>query len=407
MCDGGGAMRARAHGLLLVVTACAALAAERPYVVVDTGQETCYGPRGAISPPGVGEPLHGQDGQYAGPAPAYRDNGDDTISDLNTGLMWTRDPGPKVTWQPFLDGAAACRVGGYDDWRAPTIKDLYSLIDFRGITSWEIEGGRPFLDTRYFVFRYGDTSIGERVIDSQWCTSTAYVSPRAPFGGQVFGVNFADGRIKGYGTRRPGQAAEKTFYGLYVRGNPDYGRNNFVDNGDGTIADRATGLTWTRDDSGAFAAGPARDGRMNWEQALAWAEGLVFAGHDDWRLPNVKELQSIVDYDRSPDATDSPAISPLFSCTSLEKVGGWDDWGWYWSSTTHLDGPDAGGAGCYVAFGRAWGYMNGAWQDVHGAGAQRSDPKSGDPRQFPLGRGPQGDEIRIYNFARAVRGPEA
>jgi len=42
--------------------------------------------------------------------------------------------------------------------------------------------------------------------------------------------------------------------------------------------------------------------------------------------------------------------------------------------------------------------------DVHGAGAQRSDPKAGDPAMFPHGRGPQGDVIRIYNYVRLVRG---
>jgi hypothetical protein len=41
--------------------------------------------------------------------------------------------------------------------------------------------------------------------------------------------------------------------------------------------------------------------------------------------------------------------------------------------------------------------------DVHGAGAQRSDPKKGDPATFPHGRGPQGDVVRIYNYVRAVR----
>ena len=41
--------------------------------------------------------------------------------------------------------------------------------------------------------------------------------------------------------------------------------------------------------------------------------------------------------------------------------------------------------------------------DVHGAGAQRSDPKAGDPSMFPHGRGPQGDVIRINNFVRCVR----
>jgi hypothetical protein len=37
------------------------------------------------------------------------------------------------------------------------------------------------------------------------------------------------------------------------------------------------------------------------------------------------------------------------------------------------------------------------------AGAQRSDPKTGDPALFPHGHGPQGDVIRIYNFVRLVR----
>jgi hypothetical protein len=41
--------------------------------------------------------------------------------------------------------------------------------------------------------------------------------------------------------------------------------------------------------------------------------------------------------------------------------------------------------------------------DVHGAGAQRSDPPSRRPAMFPHGRGPQGDVVRIYNFVRLVR----
>ena len=51
------------------------------------------------------------------------------------------------------------------------------------------------------------------------------------------------------------------------------------------------------------------------------------------------------------------------------------------------------------------GYMTnlGGWIDVHGAGAQRSDPKTGDPANYPTGFGPQGDAIRIYNYVRLVR----
>ena len=43
------------------------------------------------------------------------------------------------------------------------------------------------------------------------------------------------------------------------------------------------------------------------------------------------------------------------------------------------------------------------WQDVPGAGAQRSDPKNGDPNDYPTGHGPQGDAIRIQNYVRCVR----
>ena len=70
-----------------------------------------------------------------------------------------------------------------------------------------------------------------------------------------------------------------------------------------------------------------------------------------------------------------------------------------------------GEAAGYVAFGRSQGWMPGFGGqydllDVHGAGSQRSDPKAGDPSQFPRGRGPQGDVIDIYNMVRPVRGGE-
>ena len=53
------------------------------------------------------------------------------------------------------------------------------------------------------------------------------------------------------------------------------------------------------------------------------------------------------------------------------------------------------------------GFMRGHWVDVHGAGAQRSDPKEGNAADYPEGRGPQGDAIRILNYVRCVRGGAA
>ncbi len=367
------------------------------YALVDTDQNTCYDNSDAITCPESGESFYGQDAQHAGNAPRYADNDDGTVTDNVTGLMWQQDPGAKMIWNEAADGADSFDLAGYTDWRLPTIKELYSLILFSGIDpsgygGTDTTGLVPFMDVDYFDFEYGDTSAGDRLIDSQWATSSIYNA--TVMNGQecFFGVNFADGRIKCYPT------SEKGYFTIYVRGNTGYGRNDFVDNGDGTITDNATGLIWTQDDSGTG---------LNWQEALAWVEARNEASHlgySDWRLPNAKELQSIVDYARSPYATDSAAIDPLFNVTLITNEAEQIDYPYYWSNTSHVNtGPAPGSGAAYVAFGRAMGYMNGQWMDVHGAGAQRSDPKIGDPGDWPTGHGPQGDAIRIYNYVRPVR----
>jgi ferredoxin len=167
-------------------------------------------------------------------------------------------------------------------------------------------------------------------------------------GSTLFGVNLADGRIKGYGLTMPGPGSvEKTFFVLCARDNTSYGQNDLADNGDGTITDQATGLMWSQDDSSTG---------LNWEEALSWVEtqnAANYLGYSDWRLPNAKELQSIVDYSRSPDTTDSAAIDPLFSATTISNEAGQTDYPSYWSSTTHANWTaDPGAFGVYVAFGR-------------------------------------------------------
>ncbi len=362
----------------------------------ETGQNSCYNNSKKINCSTPGKRFYGQDAHYLGRSFAFQDNGDGTVTDLNSGLMWQKTPDldHKATYADAVAGAATFNLAGYDDWRLPAIKELYSLIDFNGSSIAEI----PYIDTNYFDFRFGDTSTGERLIDAQYWSSTEYVG--TVFGGMaaVFGVNFADGRIKGYGlTGRRGKSM--TQFVRYVRGNSGYGVNKFVDNSDGTISDLTTGLMWQKADSSAT---------MNWEQALDYAENLEYSGYDDWRLPNAKELQSIVDYTRAPDARKrtqrGPAIDPIFDISETES--------WFWTGTTLLQTPPDRGVGSqavYVAFGQAFGYMtdrktgNKKQMNVHGAGAQRSDPKSGDPADWAGGFGPQGDEIRIYNYVRCVR----
>jgi hypothetical protein len=374
------------------------------YAIVGTSQARCYDNWREIPPPGPGAPFHGQDAQHPGPQPRYRDHGDGTITDLNTGLMWVQARGPKATWAAAVAGAPACRVAGHTDWRMPAIKELYSLIHFNGGFHMTVAASTPYLDAKCFGFAYGYEAAGERPIDCQDWSATQYVGTTMNGNATVFGVNFADGRIKGYPKIRPGPGGphEHLLYVRYVRGNPNYGRNDFLDNRDGTVTDRSTGLMWPKADS--------RQG-MNWEAALAWVQArnaARYLGHSDWRLPNAKELQGLVDYTRAPEATHSPAIDPVFETSRLRD----GEYPFFWTSTTHLDGPPdrQGSAAVYVAFGRALGWMQfppgrGPFRllDVHGAGAQRSDPKTGDPAAFPHGRGPQGDVVRIDNHVRCVR----
>lgn len=399
-------MRAIVVAALMVASA----VADPTYPIVDTGQVRCYDIQSEIAFPDCAEiateqpAYYGQDAQYLANAPSYTNHDDGTVSDLVTGLMWQADPGEKKTYDEAVSGAKACRTGGYSDWRLPTVKELYSLIQFSGTDPDPRSGvdAVPFIDTDFFKFQYGKEEDGDRLIDSQWATSTIYKGTVMRGMAAMFGVNFADGRIKGYPVETTPHRGKKKFYVLYVRGNEQYGLNNFVDNGDGTITDKATGLIWMKADSGRG---------MDWPSALEYAETLELAGHDDWRLPSAKELQSIVDYSRSPDSTDSAAIDPVFEVTEITNEKGQPDYGWYWTSTSHVRGTGSEAA-IYVTFGRSLGWMadrrspsgDMVLLDVHGAGSQRSDPKVGDAAQFPQGRGPQGDVIRIQNLVRCVRG---
>ena len=379
------------------------------FLIVDTAQTNCYDDSGMIITPAAGSIYYGQDGQYYGNQSAYTNNGDGTISDLNTGLMWIQARGAQVSWAAACAGASVCRTGGYSDWRMPTIKELYSLMQSgrNGQSFTSSAGYLPYLNTNYFGFAYGpgtSATVGDRIIDCQDWSATPYVSTTMDGAATIFGFNFADGRIKGYPLLQAG--SNNTLYVRYVRGNTGYGLNNLTNNNDGTVSDLATGLMWAQHDSGAG---------LSWTQALAWVQARNAAhdcGYSDWRLPNAKELQGIVDYTRSPGTTASAAIHPVFVCTGITNEAGQADFPWYWSGTTLWDG-GVSGSGIYICFGRAMGYMGSllGWVDAHGAGAQRSDPKDVSlagyaylPDGYYNSSAPQGDAVRVYNFVRLVRG---
>ena len=112
-----------------------------------------------------------------------------------------------------------------------------------------------------------------------------------------------------------GEAACPGQDGWYATGCPTESR--FVGNQDGTVTDTCRGLMWQKDTADSGGPGP-------WCAALQYCENLSFAGHDDWRLPNVRELQSIVDYGRF-----VPAIDPVFTAATS----------WHWSSTAYAGDP--------------------------------------------------------------------
>ncbi len=339
------------------------------FVMIDTGQDGCYDGNGAaIAAPAEHEAFYGQDAQFANIAASYQDNGDGTVTDLNSGLVWQKSPvATHMTWHQAMDYCDTLTLAGYDDWRAPTLKELFSISDF--------SQGWPYIDTAVF-------DLAEPVLskdDQYWSANFYEVGTTHGGAPSAFGVNHATGHIKAYPADTPGPM------GKHVRavrgGNGDFGLNHFVDNGDGTITDEATGLMWMQAEA---------DSAMDWEHALAYADTLTLAGYDDWRLPDVRERQAIVDYSGV-----FPAVDPLFSCTPMVNEAGNDDYGYEWTSTSAYFGPDQPEYyyAWYVACGRA---VDPTGEDVHGAGAVRFDTKK---EGGPLGEGGE----RYYNFVRCVR----
>ena len=386
------------------------IAVRLTYPIVDTDQTECFDSTSGNSESCSGQ---GQDADYAGNQPAYRISGDGlTVTDTVTELVWqqssdinndgTLNIEDKMLQSDALSYCSNLNYGGRADWRLPNIKEAYSLIAFSGLDPSGYSGTdtselTPFLNSA-LDWAFGDIDSGERIIDGQYATSTEYVSTTMNNNATMFGVNFVDGRIKGY------PLYNKLYYVRCVAGNSEYGVNQFVDNQDESVTDQATGLMWQRQDSES----------TSWNRAISLCESSTTAGYDDWRLPNVKELHSLVDYSRSPDTHNNAAIDPIFHATSIINEEGATDWGAYWSSTTHANYLGNSSAAAYINFGRSLGYMNGNILDVHGAGAQRSDHKtdvssvrgaSSDNVGFGtfFYHGPQGDILRNNNMVRCVR----
>jgi hypothetical protein len=229
----------------------ASVPSARSYTVVDTGQVTCYDSTTGASAACVGA---GHDADYTGNEPSFTKSSDGlTVTDNVTGLTWTQstdidgsgrvDYTDKRSPQAANEYCDALTVGGHVDWRLPSLKESYSLILFSGRDASSYTGTdtttlKPFINSS-FDFAFGDITTaagiaaGDRIIDAQYASTTNYVSTTMLGDATMFGVNFIDGRIKGYPSER------KLFYVRCVRGNTDYGKNVLTDNGNLTVSDVA------------------------------------------------------------------------------------------------------------------------------------------------------------------------
>ena len=114
-----------------------------------------------------------------------------------------------------------------------------------------------------------------------------------------------------------------------------WSESRFSDNGDGTVTDNLTGLTWVK--NGAILP----EWEYDWYEALEFCNDLNLADHDDWRMPNVKEMLSLIDYEKFGPAL--PADHPFENISSHR----------YWTSTTDNEQPINAFA-VYIRYGLVW-----------------------------------------------------
>jgi hypothetical protein len=261
----------------------------------DTGQTKCYqtvSPYAEIPCAGTG-----QDGAYSINPMSYTDNGNGTVTDNNTGLMWQKADNNQTynwyqasgsydsTYNPSAQNV--CRsldLADYTDWRLPSLKELVSIVDF-GVGGFE-----PTIKEEYFP----NTSLSYYWTSNDHAGST--IGARA--------VNFWGARIYNY----PKEWTDS--YVRCVRGGQE--TSILIDNGNGTVTDNNTGLMWQKGELG----------QMTFGSALSHCELLSLGGYSDWRLPNIKELESLID-----ESQYDPAIKISFFPNAIASS--------YWSSTTN------------------------------------------------------------------------
>lgn len=234
----------------------------------------------------------GEDADYLQNPPFFQLHGDGTVTDTVTGLMWQQTDGGEMTVENAVAYCDNLTLGGYTNWRLPTAQEAYSILN-QGKSN-------PALDLAVF----GNTGA------EYWWTSER----DATNANKVWVVNKGGGIGNHLKTETISAGGNKKIHVRAVRDvvTPIPVSSHLTDNGDGTVTDNLTRLIWQKT--------PAPDS-MTWENALVYAENLSLAGAGDWRLPNIKELQSLNDEDLANPSVDAG----FFPAIGVAK---------YWSGTT-------------------------------------------------------------------------
>ncbi|WP_027186517.1 DUF1566 domain-containing protein [Desulfovibrio inopinatus] len=252
------------------------------YILPDTGVTKFYGSNtGEIVEPYDVEPYYGQDAQYNSTSQqmSYTDNGDGTVTDNLTGLMWMQaDDGEKRIWDDAVTYCEDLALAGYSDWRLPSQHELFQIVD-KGKSNPAIN---PVFTTNLSMYWTSDTYASLSVYAWYMC--------------------FYDG-VTLYNSKRYHNGVR------CVRSIQSYPEKKYEVNGS-VVLDTITNLMWPQKET--------TSSRKDWEGALAYCEDLTLDGYSDWRLPNINELESLLDLTRE------TGIDPTFETPT----------GQYWSSTT-------------------------------------------------------------------------
>jgi len=246
----------------------------------DTGQKISY------------TNTFGEDNDYAFYSPFYIDNKNGTITDTITELMWQQTDGGEMTIENATIYCDTLTLGGYTNWRLPNSHEGFSILN--------LQNNNPALDILFFT----------KTNAEYWWTN----DKQANDANKIWCINTGGGIGNHPKTETISAGGTKKFHVRAVRDvkTPIVISNHFTDNGNGTITDNLTNLVWQK---------VPNTNAINWENALTYSESLVLGNDTNWRLPNIKELQSLND-----EGFVNPSVnSSVFSNIGVKK---------YWSSTT-------------------------------------------------------------------------